>query len=64
MGNVFAQFGQFIEEVKYVPQGQPLPEGFTHALKLTNADGSRDVVLAVRFQAQVVPLVDLVLSFV
>lgn len=64
MGDVFARFGQFIEEVRYVPNGQPLPEGFTHALKLTNAAGDRDVVVALRFQAQVVPLVDLVLSFV
>lgn len=63
MGNVFAQLGQFIEAVRYVPQGQPLPEGFTHTLKLANATGNRDVVLAIKFRAEFVPVIDLVLSF-
>lgn len=64
MGNVFERFGQFVEEVRYVRQGDPLPEGFTHTFKLANAANTRDLVFAVKFRAEVAPVIDLILSFV
>ena len=63
MGDVFARFGQFIEEVRYVRQGEAVPEGFTHTFKLANAANTRDLVFAIKFRAEAVPFIDLVLSF-
>ena len=63
MGDLLGRLGQFIEEVKYVSQGAPLPEGFTHTVKLASVANGNDVVFAIKFRAETLPVVDLILAF-
>ncbi len=60
---IFTQLGQFIEEFQYVPQGAPLPAGFTHTLKVASVANGQDVVVALKVRAEFAALLDLVLSF-
>lgn len=63
MGEIFSRFGQFVEEFRYVPQGAPVPEGFTHTFKLASTTSTADLVFAVKFRAEFAPVIDLVLTF-
>jgi hypothetical protein len=51
---------QYVEWVKYVPQGQPSPEGTTHTLKLANT--LDDVVVALKVKRIYSVLVDALLK--
>lgn len=62
MGNVFNQFGQFVEEFRYIRQGEAVPAGW-FPLKFSSPEGTSEVVFAVKFQESVVPLIKIFLSF-
>lgn len=52
---------RFVDWVRYVPQGQPPPEGWTHLLTLSSASGQR-IDVAVKGKVPYTLLVDALLA--
>lgn len=61
---ILDQLRRFVEDVKYVPQGQAIPEGYTHTIKLASVTNGQDLTIALKVQAQFAPILDLILGFV
>lgn len=56
----FPNISNFVGWVKYVPQGQPVPDDTTHTFKFANTQGA-DIVVAVRIDQPYASIVDLIL---
>lgn len=52
---------EYVEWVKYVPQGQKLPEGTSHTLKLAAVSGA-DVIVALKVKPLYAVLADALLA--
>lgn len=61
---ILEQLRNFVEDVRYVPQGSAIPEGFTHTIKLASVANGQDLVIAIKVSPAVAAGLDLVLGFV
>jgi hypothetical protein len=58
----YPQALQYVDYVRYVPQGQAVPTDATETLRLISVNTGQEIVLAIRAKAEIAFIVEMLLS--